>query len=126
MSADNYVAILAKETDGGYEYYVVDGCASVDSEDCQYIGHVVSIHDNRGEALEAAHDYAATLPVLEYGVSEGTYPSSTPCGHCFVCINERGVVADDVTRCTACGEPITDWSITTSAGTFHRACELGR
>src|ERR1044072_1512341 len=109
MSADNYVRVLRKvegHTTHYYNYIVVYGCASIDEEDCQYVGRVVSVHDTREKALAAAHNYADKLPVLEYGVSEGIYPDETPCGRCYVCITERGIVAKDIQRCTACGNPI--------------------
>lgn len=127
MSADNYVGVLRKTLDDGYEYFVVDGNASIDSEDCQYVGNVVGVFSSREDALVAAHNYADKLPVLEYGVHESVYPQEPPCGKCYVCINERGIVAEDVQRCDRCHEPIStsEWMTSTYEGTFHSRCENG-
>lgn len=123
MSADNYIAVMQRPTDG--KWLVTYGFASPDGEDCQYIGTILSDHDSRPKALTAAHDRAKLETILEYGVSEQSYPPREPCGRCFVCIHERNIVADDVRRCDRCEKPISysEWAVSTNTGTYHPSCE---
>lgn len=123
MSADNYIGVLHTKDD---KYGLIPyGNMSMLDEDCQYRGQVAgSYFDDRASALVAAHDRLKEEYIVEYGVIELEEPD-TPCGHCFVCINERKIVTDNVTRCTACGDPIHsgEWTTMNHNGTFHRSCE---
>src|SRR6266404_2034004 len=119
MSADNYIGVIATK-DGKYGVIPYGNMSMLD-EDCQYRGAVQgSYFDDRATALIAAHDALKEEYIVEYGVIELTEPD-VPCGRCYVCINERNIVADDVQRCDACGEPIhsSEWRTTNANGTYH-------
>jgi hypothetical protein len=124
VSADNYIGVIHTKDD---EYAIIPyGNMSMLSEDCQYRGAITGNYytsEERADALLAAHDMlkAAEYPI-EYGVIELEEPDE-PCGRCYVCIATRGIVANDVPRCTACEKPITGWLVMNSEGTFHRSCE---
>lgn len=126
MSADNFVGVY--QTEAG-KWIVSEGCMSIEIEDCQYRGGSLSEHDSRENALVAAHDAAKEMTILEYGVVEFG-KIGPPCGHCYVCVHERHIVADDLPRCDApdCGEVITasEWQIHTGSGIYHSRCEPGR
>jgi hypothetical protein len=120
MSADNFVGIYPS----GSDWIVTDGSASREMEDCQYRGGTVNVFPTYEQAVLAAHEYAKTLPVLEYGV--GTLSAITePCGRCFVCVNERKIVDKNIERCDFCHEPITSdsWMTVTGRKTYHNNCE---
>lgn len=123
MSADNYITVYPNKTTGGF--IVAYGCASIEQEDCLYRGTTLSEHQTREEALTAAHDEAKKVPILEYGVTESSAIPGKCCGRCYVCINERHVIADDIARCDECHEPITtsDWRVMTQGKTYHHRCE---
>jgi hypothetical protein len=125
LSADNYIGVYL-DTDRNL-WVMVGGWMSVEMEDCQYRGGEISTHEDRAQALIAAHDHAKGMCVLEYGVIELASLPVGNCGHCYVCINERNIIADDVTRCTRCEKPIASGEMMTmtSEGNFHSACERG-
>lgn len=125
MSADNYIGVRPTK-DGKFQ--VEGGSASCEGEDCQYAGHIYSIHDDRVSALVAAHDQVGREFIVEYGVWEMEPKPDKPCGRCYVCVHDRNIVAVDITRCDGCHEPISEgeWQSLTSEGTFHSRCEPKR
>jgi len=120
MSADNFVGVYPK--DG--RWIVSDGSMSVEMEDCQYQGSSLSTYDSREAALVFAHDYAKTLPVLEYGVIEFPEIPSEPCKRCYVCVHERGLIDPSLRCCDKCGKTISDSECVTmmQQGVFHSMC----
>lgn len=124
MSADNYYAVYPVTDAAGTKYAVCHGFMSIEMEDCMYRGQVYALYRTREEALVAAHDLAAKDYVVEYGVIElGEIPTDF-CGHCFVCVYKRNVIAEDITRCDACKKPIS-WSegmTGTQGGWYHNSC----
>ncbi len=126
MSADNYVGVL-QQKDGKYGLIPYGNMSMLD-EDCQYRGHVEKTYDTRADALVAAHDRSQDIDIVEYGVIELHEPPEKPCGRCYMCVNDRECIATDITRCDACGEPISDgeWQVHTQGGTFHNRCEPNR
>lgn len=124
MSADNFVGVRPNE-DGTYSIFEY-GCASVDGEDCMYLaGEMGIVVPNRETALVRAHDIVNDMYVCEYGVVEMSRVPDEPCGRCYVCINERHIVHDDVQRCDKCHLPIAqgEWMTLNQEGTFHSRCE---
>lgn len=126
MSADNYIGVYQDRARlDATPWIVCHGFASQNDEDCQYRGGTYSIHDTRATALVAAHDQAKKETILEYGVIELELLPQEPCGRCYVCVNDRGIVVEDITRCTACNKPFTvgDWQCHTQGGVYCRSCE---
>lgn len=85
-------------------------------------GIVVSARDL---ALVRAHDIVNRMDICEYGVVEMPPIREQVCGHCYMCVNQRNVIAGDIARCDHCGEPIVDgdWITMNAQGTFHSRCE---
>lgn len=125
MSADNFVGVRPRK-DGGYDIFEY-GCMSVYGEDCMYLkdGNPTLLAETRESALVQAHDMVNEMDICEYGVIEMRPVPDVPCGHCWVCINQRGIVAENIERCWKCNEPFSDsdWRVMTSEGTFHSRCE---
>ena len=121
MSADNYIGV--REVEGFF--YVTEGSMSILDEDCQYVGHTLKELSSREQALVYAHDRMKNEYIVEYGVIELSPIPEKPCGRCYVCINVRNIVAEDIQRCDGCGDPISsnDWMCMTSEGIFHHRCE---
>ena len=125
MSADNYIGVYPSETPLGTSWLVVDGCASIEAEDCMYRGSVVASYQTREEALVAAHDHMKDQYIVEYGVIELSAIPTEPSGRCFVCVKERNIISPELQKCDGCGEVISDseWTVTSSKGHFHNRCE---
>ena len=118
MSADNYIGVIP--TKDGKWGVIPYGCMSLLDEDCMYRGRVEgSYFDTRAEALEAAHDQVKKEAIVEYGVIELDPMPTEPCGRCYVCVHERGIVAEDIQRCDGCGNPISssEWMCLTQGKT---------
>lgn len=128
MSADNFVGVRPRE-DGGYDIFEY-GCMSAYEEDCMYLkdANPTVLAETREKALVEAHDIVNEMMICEYGVVEMRPVPKDFCGHCYVCINVRGIVAENIERCTACDKPFSnsDWRTITSEGTFHSRCEPRR
>lgn len=127
MSADNFVGVRPNN-DGTYDVFEY-GCMSILDEDCMYLKDAVGRpFSTREKALVEAHDVVKRMDICEYGVIELEPTPPQPCGRCYVCINERKVVDDNVQRCTACKEPIAagEWMVMKDNGTYHNRCEPGR
>lgn len=123
MSADNYIGIIPTK-DGRYGVIPYGNMSMLD-EDCLYRGRVESYYNDRASALVAAHDLNKQSDIVEYGVIELEPITDKLCGTCFVCVHERKVISDDIPRCTACKQPLSDseWVTQTSKGIFHNRCE---
>jgi hypothetical protein len=124
MSADNFVGVRPN-ADGTYSIFEY-GNMSVYGEDCMYLSKEEGTTvDNREQALVKAHDLVNDMYVCEYGVVEMRPIREKPCGRCYVCVHERGIVSDTLTKCSKCGEPISEgeWQTLTSEGVFHSRCE---
>jgi len=104
VSADNFVAVYPAKG----VWVISDGSMSVLIENCQYRGYIVERRAAREDALVFAHDYANTLPVLEYGVIEEKAIPEEFCGRCFVCVHERKVIDLSLRRCDECGKVISE------------------
>ena len=125
MSADNYIGVLQNKVYDSWT--IVDGCMSVEMEDCQYIGRVLENHSTRETAIVRAHDIMKDMSIVEYGVIElDAYPRIL-CGKCYVCVHDRLTVAiaSTVPNCYKCGEPISssEWVCLTQGHTYHSRCE---
>lgn len=117
MSADNFVGVRQNK-DGTYSVFKY-GCMSVLDEDCMYLASEIGeIVPSREAALVRAHDLVRDMYICEYGVIELDPVPDKPCGRCYVCINDRQVVADDIDKCDGCHEPISssEWRIHTKGG----------
>jgi hypothetical protein len=127
MSADNFVGVRPNK-DGMYSVFGY-GCMSILDEDCLYLsGEQGEVVDARDKALLRAHELVREQYICEYGVVEMSPVPDEPCGRCYMCINQRKVIAGDVARCDGCHHPIStsEWTVMTSAGTFHSCCEPDR
>jgi hypothetical protein len=125
VSADNFVGV---RPNGNGTYAIFEyGNMSVYGEDCMYLLEVAPTVQapNRAEALVAAHDMVNAMDICEYGVVEMSAASTDPCGRCYVCIHQRGIVADDTTKCDDCGEAIAygEWQVGTQGKTYHSRCD---
>jgi hypothetical protein len=141
MSADNFVGVRPNK-DGSYSIFEY-GSMSVYGEDCMYLSDETGIivHplaggndgpvNNRMVALTWAHDIVNRMDICEYGVVEMSPVPDEPCGRCYVCVNCRHIVADDIERCDKCHDPIVegDWLTTQydptekKVLTVHTRCE---
>lgn len=127
MSADNFVGVRPNK-DGTYSIFEY-GCMSILDEDCLYLANEDGKRvESREVALSLAHIAVREMSICEYGVIEMSPVPDEPCGRCYMCINQRNVIAGDVARCDGCKLPIStsEWTVMTSAGTFHTLCEPER
>ncbi len=126
MSADNFVGVRPN-ADGTYSIFEY-GNMSVYGEDCMYLStERGQTTVGREKALVRAHDLVNEMDICEYGVVEMDAVRDKPCGRCYMCVHERRIVAEDLAKCTGCGEPISEgeWQTLTSEGTYHRRCAPG-
>ncbi len=127
MSADNYVGVIPTNDGEPVKWGVIPyGNASMLDEDCMYRGAIEgSYFDTRAEALVRAHDLVKEEYVVEYGVIELEPVPAEPCGYCYVCVHERGIVADDLDKCDGCGKVIStgEWRVLTGGKIYHNSCE---
>jgi len=124
MSADNFVGVRPN-ADGTYSIFEY-GCMSILGEDCMYLStERGQTTVGREKALVKAHDLVNEMDICEYGVVEMDAVRTKPCGRCFVCVHERGIVAEDLQKCSVCDKPISEgeWMSITSEGTYHHRCE---
>jgi hypothetical protein len=128
--------VIVISADNAYAIYEQDGVWCVShvfmspfDDDCQYLKNTEpdSRHSSEEDAVLWAYNrekeeiYDSGFST-EYGIFHAKIPSE-PCGRCWVCINERKIIDDELDRCDECGEPLLGWQVWTAAGKFHRACE---
>jgi hypothetical protein len=127
MSADNFVGVRPNK-DGTYSVFEY-GCMSILDEDCMYLSEQDGKRvESREVALSLAHIFADRHFTHRNGVIEMSPIPDAPCGRCYMCVNQRNVIAADIARCDGCHLPIStsDWTVMTSVGTFHNSCDPER
>ena len=124
MSADNFIGV--RPIPNTLTYLVVHGFMSPLSEDCQYEGSELARCQGRELALVKAHDLAKQESVLEYGVIELDPIPLEPCGRCYLCVHERGIIDSSLEKCDGCENVISasETHTYTQGKVYHSSCEM--